>query len=156
MKNICLLECVPDCIAPLTICVCYWSTKTRHFWQANVRATYTCASAVAMKSTQNRPLATLLDNMRESIHAPHGNLWCLQGTYVCRASASGRGKTVLICMLARSLGFRAVTPERSSFRENPTYFSTFIRRWIRGIVCGAIDGSWSEMACGLTDTWQLP
>ena len=30
--------------------------------------------------------------------------------------------------------------------ENLTCFSTYTRRWIRGIVCGAIDGSWSEMS----------
>ena len=88
-------------------------------------------------------LATLLDNMRESIHAPLCNLWCLQ-VRQSQPSAS-RCKPVLICIiLARSLGFHAVTPERS-------IFPTFIRRWIRGIVCGAIDCSWNEIASGETD-----
>ena len=64
---------------------------------------------------------------------------------------ASRGEPVLICILARSLGFHAVTPERSSFRENPTYVSTSIPRWIRGIACGAIDCSWSEIARGQTD-----
>ena len=42
--------------------------------------------------------------------------------------------------------FHTVTPERSSFRENPTFFSPYTRHWIHGIVCGAIHGSWSEMS----------
>ena len=44
-------------------------------------------------------LATLLDNMRESIHAPHCNLWCLQVTQSKRISlpVASRGKPVLIC-----------------------------------------------------------
>ena len=49
--------------------------------------------------------------------------------------------------------FHTVTLERSSFRETPTYFSTYTRGWIPGIVCGAIHGSWSEMLSnGQTDT----
>ena len=36
--------------------------------------------------------------------------------------------TRVFCILAFSLVFHAVTPERSSFRQNPTCFSTFIRR----------------------------
>ena len=42
--------------------------------------------------------------------------------------------------------FHAITLERSSFRKNPTYFPTFIERRIRNIICGAIDGSRSEMS----------
>ena len=68
------------------------------------------ASAVAMKSTHNRLLGTLLDNMRESIQAPHCNLWCLKG---------GRGKPVLICILTRSLGFRAVNSRTQQFQRKP-------------------------------------
>ena len=96
----------------------------------------------------SKGLATLLDNMRESIHIPYFNSGASK---LHRASAS-RGKPVLICILARSLGFHAVTPERNSFRENPTYFSTYTRRWTRGIVCGAIHGSWREFGCGQTKT----
>ena len=35
------------------------------------------------------------------------------------------GKPVLICVLPRSLGFHAVTLERSSFTENTTYFHQY-------------------------------
>ena len=51
-------------------------------------------------------LATLLDNMRESIHTLHCNLWCLQGTQSKRISRS------IICIWACSLGFHVVTLER--------------------------------------------
>ena len=47
------------------------------------------------------------------------------GTKRALWGSASRGKPVLICRLARSLGFHAVTPERS---ENRTYFSTFIMR----------------------------
>ena len=54
-------------------------------------------------------------------------------------------KPVLISILAFPVVFHAATPESSSFRENPTYLSTYTWHWIRGILCEAIDGSWSEM-----------
>ena len=76
-------------------------------------------------------LATLLDNMRE-IHAPAlqplvSPSYAEQAHLGARERAS-RGKPVLICILARSLGFHAITPECSSFRENPTLMSTIDRR----------------------------
>ena len=55
-------------------------------------------------------------------------------------------------LIAQRVRCRVITLERRSFRDNPTYLATYTRRWIRGIVCGVIDGSWSEMSWnGLTD-----
>ena len=68
---------------------------------------------------------------------------------VHRASGPGRGKPALI-----SINFARVSRRNSRIRENPTYISTYTQRWIRGIVCGAIDGPWSEMSSNGQTLWQ--
>ena len=73
------------------------------------------------------------------------SLWLLVPSRYTERGKPARGKPVLISILAFSLVFHAVTLECNSFRENHTYFSTYTWRWIPGIVCGAIHGSWSEM-----------
>ena len=60
------------------------------------------------------------------------------GSTVREQAECCRGKPVVICILAFSLVFHAVTLKCSSFRENATYISTYTRRCICGIVCGAI------------------
>ena len=47
--------------------------------------------------------------------------WTSCASKVHRASGSGRGKPVLICILACSLGFHAITLERGTF----TKFASF-------------------------------
>ncbi|CAI7992697.1 hypothetical protein GBAR_LOCUS1075, partial [Geodia barretti] len=47
------------------------------------------------------------------------------------------------CLFAYWL-FRALALQRSSFRENPTYFLTFIARSVGGILCETNEHSRSE------------
>ena len=94
-------------------------------------------------------LATAVDSIRNAIHALRCGFLCLK---IHRASRPARGKPILISILAFSVVFHAISLECSSFRENSTYFSTYTRRWIRGIVV-----EWfmaREVRCGVTDCLQ--
>ena len=58
---------------------------------------------------------------------------------------SDRNYPVLPYLLACWL-FHAITFEQSSFRENPTYFLTFVRRWVCELVFDAFYGWRSEFS----------
>ncbi|CAI8056065.1 hypothetical protein GBAR_LOCUS30539, partial [Geodia barretti] len=53
--------------------------------------------------------------------------WCLRGIYAEHTDRSDRAL------------------QRSIFRENPTYFLTFVARWVDGIVSGTNRHSRGEM-----------
>ncbi|CAI8043484.1 hypothetical protein GBAR_LOCUS24102, partial [Geodia barretti] len=63
--------------------------------------------------------------MRESINALRCDFLCLQGT---RASRPGRGKPVLIRILACSLGFHTITFERSLFADESVCIDYVVSR----------------------------
>ena len=61
-------------------------------------------------------LSTVVDNMRESIHAIRVTSCASK---VHRASGPGRGKPVLICILA--LGFHAIISEHGTFTKTTIF-----------------------------------
>ena len=68
--------------------------------------------------------------MRELIHTPHCNLG-LPPSYAEQAhlrarECVSRGKLLLNLPIGSFTWFSRLTPERSSFRENPTYISPYI------------------------------
>ena len=72
---------------------------------------------------------------------------CLQDT---QSKRTPRGKPVPISILALLLVFHAVTPERSSFRKNPTYYILCMFRpsytWRRIIMWYCLWNEWSQMS----------
>ena len=63
---------------------------------------------------QDSYIRTVVDSMRESIHTLRCDFLCLEDT---QSERTRRGKPVLICILACSLAFHAITLERSSFMK---------------------------------------
>ena len=82
--------------------------------------------------------------MRESINYLRCDFLCPQDTQRERTRS---GKPVLISILAFSLVFHAINLSNATVSEKTLHvFRPLPRCWIRGIVCGAIHGSWSEMS----------
>ena len=104
--------------------------KWKKHWSANPSANCACAiplidglgrstlyvyswsSASSSRRVWQR-LATVVESMRESIHVLSWDYLSLQGMQ----SKHIQGKPVLICILACSLGFHAITFERSVFTK---------------------------------------
>ena len=115
--------------------------RTTNWWAG---FSFSCYSwSLASSRRVWRGLTTLLDSMREAIHALRCIFWCLRGTQSTRIDQTVVSHPVR-CVFAYWL-FRALALQRSSFRENPTYFLTFIARWVDGIVSGTNRHSRGEM-----------